>query len=138
MFSYRRNGTLLLLVVAFTAAIAPSHGKPETQASSPSRQYVVLLKPGPGWIQGKSVSEQPLVEHGKYLQELMNRRSLQLAGPFLDNSGGLVLLNAADESEARQIVEHDPGVVAQLLQLDTIRPFHTAFDATTGKSPFTK
>jgi uncharacterized protein YciI len=69
----------------------------------------------------------------------MNRGSLQLAGPFLDNtSGGMILLNATDESEARYIVEHDPGVLSQTLQLESIRPFRTAFDAITGKSPFNK
>jgi uncharacterized protein YciI len=69
----------------------------------------------------------------------MNRGSLQLAGPFLDNSsGGMILLNVTDGSEARYIVEHDPGVLAQTLQLEMIRPFQTAFDSTTGKSPFNK
>jgi uncharacterized protein YciI len=93
------------------------------------------LKRGPNWIPGKSVSEQPLSKHGRYLQELMDKGALQLAGPFLDDSGGFILLNAADESEARRIVAHDPGVTAGTLEAD-IHAVGIAFDAATGKSPF--
>jgi len=140
----RRRSTSFLtavLLIASMVGVTLVQERSETQASPqhPEHQYVVILKPGPNWIQGKSASEQPLLEHGRYLQGLMNRGSLQLAGPFLDNtSGGMILLNVTDGSEARYIVEHDPGVLAQTLQLEMIRPFQTAFDSTTGKSPFNK
>ena len=68
------------------------------QQAQPLRQYVVLIKHGPKWLAGKSVAEQPLLEHGKYLKELMDKGSLQLAGAFLDDSGGLIILNAANEA----------------------------------------
>jgi uncharacterized protein YciI len=139
----RRSTSFLVAVLLIASMVGVTLGqeRSETQASPerPEHQYVVILKPGPNWIQGKSASEQPLLEHGGYLHGLMNRGTLQLAGPFLDNTGGgMILLNVPDESEARQIVEHDPGVLAQTLQLETIRPFRTAFDAATGKSPFNK
>lgn len=102
---------------------------------APLRQYIVLIKRGPNWIPGKSASEQPLSKHGKYLKELMDKGSLQMAGQFLDDSGGLVLLNAADDSEARRIAEHDPGVLDRIIETE-VRPFRVAFDAATGKSPF--
>jgi uncharacterized protein YciI len=107
------------------------------QQARPLHQYVVLMKHGPKWIAGKSVAEQPLLEHGKYLKELMDKGSLQLAGAFLDDSGGLIILNAADDAEARRITEHDPGVIAQIIEPE-IRPIQIAFDAATGKSPFSR
>src|SRR5580704_1750589 len=81
------------------------------QPAQPLRQFVVLIKHGPKWIPGKSVAEQPLQEHGKYLKELMDKGSLQIAGAFLDDSGGLIILNAADEAEARRITAHNPRVL---------------------------
>jgi uncharacterized protein YciI len=96
----------------------------------------VLLKPGPKWVAGKPVEEQPLRNHGRYLQEQMKKGALQMAGPFLDNSGGLILYNARDDAEVRAIAEHDPGVADGILAVESIRPFHLAFDAATGKSPF--
>ena len=106
------------------------------QSQPPSKQYVVLLKRGPNWVAGKPVAEQALGNHGRYLQEQMTKGALQLAGPFLDDSGGLILYNARDEAEVRAIAEHDPGVVDGILAVESIRPFHLAFDAASGKSPF--
>jgi uncharacterized protein YciI len=106
------------------------------QSQPPSKQYVVLLKRGPKWAAGKPAAEQALGNHGRYLQEQMTKGALQLAGQFLDDSGGLVLYNARDEAEVRAIAEHDPGVVNGILAVESIRPFHLAFDAASGKSPF--
>jgi len=106
------------------------------QSQPPSKQYLVLLKRGPAWVAGKPAGEQALGNHGLYLQQQMTKGALQLAGPFLDDSGGLILYNAKDDAEVRAIAEHDPGVVAGILAVESIRPFHLAFDAATGKSPF--
>ena len=106
------------------------------QSQPSSKQYVVLLKPGPKWVAGKPAGEQALGNHGRYLQEQMTKGALQLAGPFLDDSGGLILYNARAEAEARSIAEHDPGVVDGILAVESIRPFYLAFDAASGKSPF--
>ncbi len=106
------------------------------QSQPPSKQYMVLQKRGPKWVAGKPAGEQALGNHGRYLQEQMRKGALQLAGPFLDDSGGLIVYKARDEAEVRAIVEHDPGVVDGILVVESIRPFYLAFDAATGKSPF--
>ena len=36
--------------------------------------------------------------------------SMKLAGPFTDNAGGAVLLEASDEAKAKAIVANDPAV----------------------------
>jgi uncharacterized protein YciI len=86
-------------------------------------------------VAGKPAAEQALGNHGRYLQEQMTKGALQLAGPFLDDSGGLIVYNARDEAAVRAIVEHDPGVVDGILAVESIRPFYLAFDAATGKRP---
>src|SRR5215475_10428862 len=125
----------IVRVGAIVAALAVA-GWVLAQSQPPSKQYVVLLKRGAKWVAGKPTGEQALGNHGRYLQEQMTRGALQLAGPFLDDSGGLVLYNAKDEAEVRAIAEHDPGVVAGILAVAWIRPFYVAFDAASGKSPF--
>jgi uncharacterized protein YciI len=122
-------------VGAIVAALAVA-GWLLAQGQPPSKQYVVLQKRGPKWVAGKPAGEQALRNHGRYLQEQMTKGTLQLAGPFLDDSGGLILYNARDEAEARAIAERDPGVVDGILAVESIRPFHLAFDAASGKSPF--
>ena len=120
---------------AIAAALAVA-GWLVAQSQAPLKQYVLLQKRGPKWVAGKPAGEQALANHGRYLQEQMRKGALQLAGPFLDDSGGLILYNARDEAEVRAIAEHDPGVVDGILAVEWIRPFQLAFDAASGRSPF--
>ena len=106
------------------------------QSQPASKQFIVLLKQGPKWAAGKPVGQQALGNHGRYLLDQMTKGSLQLAGPFLDDSGGLILYKAKDEAEVRAIAEHDPGVMEGILAIESIRPFLLAFDGATGKNPF--
>lgn len=131
-----RKIVAVIALIVFTAGDRLPAQAIDKQPTTPVRQYIVLLKHGPKWIPNKGVSEQPLLAHGHYLNDLMSRGVLQLAGPFLDDSGGLILLNARDENEVRAITEHDPGIATQILEVESIRPFRIAFDAVTGKTPF--
>src|SRR5579883_709209 len=94
-------------VGAMVAALAVA-GWLSAQSQSPAKQYLVLLKHGPAWAEGKPVAEQALGNHGRYLLEQMTKGALLLAGPFLDDSGGLILYRGKDEAEVRTIAEHDP------------------------------
>ena len=60
---------------------------------------------------------------------------LVLAGPFLDDQGGFVLLKAANLAEAQQIENQDPAVRNGILR-PAVHPFTIAFDSATGASPF--
>src|SRR6516225_9663796 len=79
----------------------------EKQQIAPKVTFLVIYRPGPAWLGGKSVSEQPLKEHGKYMLGLYVKGAMKLAGPLTDNAGGAVVLEVADESEAKAIVTGD-------------------------------
>ena len=49
---------------------------------------------------GKPIREQPPKEHGKYMLELFTKGTMKSAGPFNDNTGGAVVLEVANETEA--------------------------------------
>ena len=127
----------VVLLAIGTAVPAAAQAAPAQQAAAPgsARQYVVILKHGPKWLPGKGAAEQPLLTHRQYLKELADKGTLRLAGPFLDDSGGLILLNVGSEADARRLEEQDPGVVDGILAIDTIRPIRILFDASAGKSP---
>lgn len=81
--------------------------------------FLIIFRPGPNWINGESVFAQPLKPHARYTQQLYDRRKLLYAGPFLDNCGGLAILNVSSEAEVREILTADPATSEQVLVAET-------------------
>jgi len=75
-------------------------------------KYLVVYRPGPAWLPGKPLKEQPLKEHGRYILSLYVKGSLKFAGPFSDDAGGAAAFEAADDDEARAVVSADPAVTS--------------------------
>jgi uncharacterized protein YciI len=101
----------LFLTLGFALMYRPAKDLAETpQEAAPKATYLVVYRPGPAWLTGKSVMDQPLKEHGKYMLSLYIKGSMKLAGPLTDNAGGAVLLEVSDEAEAKAIVANDPAV----------------------------
>ena len=104
--------TTLSLLVSLAPILCLAQNVTETvkPQTAPKATYLVIYRPGPAWLTGKSVMEQPLKEHGKYMLSLYIKGSMKLAGPLTDNAGGAVLLDVSKEAEARTIVANDPAV----------------------------
>lgn len=66
--------------------------------------------------------------HREYLQELLDAGKLHESGPFVDDTGALLVYDAANEAEVREIVANDPytagGVIADLTVKEWNRIFH--------------
>lgn len=76
-----------------------------------NQTFLVVYRPGPAWLTGQPISAQPLQEHGRFLLALYRKGQLRLAGPFSDDTGGALVLEALNESQARTVVDADPAVV---------------------------
>jgi uncharacterized protein len=103
----------LFLVLSVAIAYYPARSlTQEVHPQEPARKatYLVLYRPGPAWLPGKSILDQPLKEHGKYMLSLYIKGAMKLAGPLTDEAGGAVLLEVSDETEAKAIVANDPAV----------------------------
>jgi uncharacterized protein len=87
---------------------------PVVEGNAARSTYLLLYRPGPAWPRGKKVSELPLREHGRYMLSLYKAGRMRMAGPLTDDAGGAVVLDVADEAEARRIVADDPAVKAKL------------------------
>ena len=96
--------------------------KGENAMASASPIYCVLShSPGPKWKEKSSFKEQPgVLEHVKYFSDLAEKGTLLMGGPFLDNSGGMMILKTQDIEEAKRLGEADPAVKSQLLKV-TVR-----------------
>jgi uncharacterized protein len=99
------------LVAAVVLATAIQSAPAAAEAESPAKTtWLVIYRPGPRWVPGKPITEQPPKEHGKYLIELFSKGQMKFAGPFMDNAGGAVVLEVASEAEAIALVKGDPAV----------------------------
>ncbi len=105
---------LVRLALCGVAVCAPLGASAQSKSAGPRTTYLVVYHPGPGWIAGKPVAEQPLKEHGKYILSLYIKGALKLAGPFLDDSGGAMVLEAESDVEAKAVVSGDPAVIGRV------------------------
>jgi uncharacterized damage-inducible protein DinB/uncharacterized protein YciI len=96
-------------------------------------RYVILFKPGPNWVPGKSVFDQPLRAHVEYMQELCDKGKLLYAGPFLGDGGGLAVLRMSSDAEARQILAEEPATLEQFFVAEA-HPWHVTFNATQDRA----
>jgi uncharacterized protein len=101
---------LAIYAVTYEAPVATQ----QIEAQKIKSTYLVIYRPGPAWIPGKPVTEQPLKEHGKYMLSLYKNGILKFAGPFTDNAGGAVVFDAENEDAAKAVVAADPGVKSKI------------------------
>jgi len=98
------------MLAGLSAALASSTVGAQVASTQPS--YLCVYRPGPHWLPGKPLSEQPLREHGRYMLDLYKRGVMRLAGRFANGSGGAMLFGADDDASAQAIVAADPAVIA--------------------------
>ncbi|HET9315508.1 MAG TPA: YciI family protein [Vicinamibacteria bacterium] len=93
-------------------AVGVASAASEAPDAAPKRKtYLVVFKPGPAWLPGRPVTEQPIKEHGPYMLGLFKKGIMKFAGPFSDGSGGAYVFEAASDEEADAIVAADPAVI---------------------------
>lgn len=91
--------------------------------------FVLFHSPGPRWAEGSGFREQPGVgEHVNYMAGQLEAGRLVFGGPFLDDSGGMMILRAATREEAVTIAEADPTVVDGLLRV-AVKPWMMAMNS---------
>src|SRR5690242_10179854 len=89
----------------------------------PQIYYVLFHTPGPKWVEGTDFREQPgVIDHVQYMASFMEGERLVIGGPFLDNSGGMMVLRADSQEEAETVANADPSVQAGLLKVH-VRPW---------------
>jgi uncharacterized protein len=71
---------------------------------APTTYYAVILKPVPG-----HVLSLPIVQkHAQHLAELDAQGTLVMAGPFVDNPLGLLIMKGSNKAEITHIMNEDP------------------------------
>jgi len=96
----------------------------QAQAARDTR-YLVVHRPGPAWVAGKSPFEQPGIgEHIAHYRQWQQQGKLVLGGPFMDGAAGGMMIPEAglSEAEVREFAAADPAVKSGLLLVE-LRPW---------------
>lgn len=93
-------------VLAFLGfASVSSIGK---KADAP-RYFVITYETGPAWDQAKEPQDQAYFkEHSAFLKTLRTEKKSHIGGRYADK--GMLIVSAADENEARRLLEGDASV----------------------------
>lgn len=98
-------------------------------ANTPLIYFVLFHSPGTKWIDGVGFREQPgVMEHVQYMADFQATGSMVIGGPFLDDSGGMMVLRAENQDEAEAIANADPSVKNGLLKVQ-VKPWMVVFES---------
>jgi uncharacterized protein YciI len=84
--------------------------------------FAISYAPGPSWVQGKPIVEQPIQAHLSYMTTLSKRGVLLLGGPYTNAHAGLGIVMAASPDAAHELAAADPCVQSGLLTA-TVNPW---------------
>jgi len=120
----------LAIAVLFTIGVPTAHGEePQNgeESMKPTTHFLVQLHgTRDGWPNDMTADEERVMqEHFDYLQAQMWAGKVLLAGPCMDPVYGLIILDVADEAEARKIMDVEPSITAGV-HTYTLHPFRAS------------
>ena len=72
-------------------------------------------------------------KHREYLASLLGQGKLYATGPFVDNTGALLVYDVADEAEARRLVAEDPYGQDGVVRVVSVKEWNVVMEGTAGK-----
>ena len=91
-----------------------------------AQSYVIMLRPAIDY--GTEGTSEKVDEHFNYLQDLLKRGKLIMAGCFSEALIGLVIIETTSRDEAYEIMKNDPAVTAGIFHAE-LYPWRIALKA---------
>jgi uncharacterized protein YciI len=93
---------------------------------------VVRMVPGSAWDAAQDSRGQRLWdEHAEFMDDLMARGLIELAGPLADRSGALVVVRSDSVDDVRGWFEADPWTVHDVLPVHDVQEWTIFLDGRT-------
>ena len=91
--------------------------------------FVVISSAGPKRDLSKGTREQPLWdEHAAFIDQLVAEGFILMGGPFVDEGGSMLIINADDENEVREKLKSDPWMKHGVLKLESVKRWQIFID----------
>ena len=95
--------------------------------------FLAISAAGPNRDLSKGTREQPFWdEHAKFIDQLVADGFILMGGPLVDEGGALLIFNAEDENEVREILKNDPWSTHGILKLESVKRWQIFIDTRTG------
>jgi uncharacterized protein YciI len=95
-------------------------------------KFVVISSAGPNRDLSKGTREQPLWdEHAAFIDQLVADGFVSMGGPFVEEGGSMLIVNADDEGEVREKLKSDPWIKHGILKLESVRRWEIFIDVRT-------
>lgn len=92
--------------------------------------FVAISSAGPNRDLSKGTRGQPFWdEHAAFIDQLVDDGFILMGGPFVDEGGSLLILNAEDENEVREKLKNDPWAAHGILKLESVKRWQIFIDA---------
>lgn len=91
-----------------------------------TKSFVIMLRPANNY--GTEGTQEKVSEHFRYLQSLLEKGNLTLAGRFSEVLIGLVMLEVESREQAIEIMKNDPAVKAGVFHAE-LNPWTIALKA---------
>jgi uncharacterized protein YciI len=84
-------------------------------------RVIVTYAAGPSWTSGPPEDQADWDAHAAFVDDLIERGTFVMGGPFADNSGSLVMLAGVTAEQAPAIVADDPFMRNGVFELESVR-----------------
>jgi len=92
--------------------------------------FVIISTAGPNRDPSKGTREQPLWdEHAAFIDQLVAEGFVLMGGPFVDDGGAMLIVNAAEEKAVREKLANDPWMKHGVLKLESIKRWQIFIDS---------
>ena|SRR5438046_7882568 len=91
--------------------------------------FVVISSAGPNHDLSKGTREQPFWdEHADFIDRRVAEGFILMGGPLVDEGGALLIFNAEDENEVREL-KNDPWFEHGILKLQSVKRWQIFIDS---------
>jgi uncharacterized protein YciI len=91
--------------------------------------FVIISSAGPNRDPSKGTRQQPLWdEHANFIDQLVAEGFIFMGGPFVDEGGSMLVVNADDEMEVREKLKSDPWMKQGVLKLESVKRWQIFID----------
>jgi len=97
------------------------------------KRVIVRFRAGPTWREGPPQAQPNWDAHEAFVDEVVERRTIVMGGPFSDHTGAMLLLEGVSPEEARRLVDQDPFVRNQVFVLEDVREWTIFVDRLTAR-----